>query len=104
MIISLEDGCECDHHSALTCHRISWRLRLPTKQSFTAKDAEDAKKEEGIEKSGSLPLFVVRPGRRSRLFHHLSDLQNAKKEPCLRVIDMLATALGVSMSDLLKNI
>jgi transcriptional regulator with XRE-family HTH domain len=35
---------------------------------------------------------------------YLSDLENAKKEPCLRVIDMLATGLGVSMSDLLKNI
>lgn len=35
---------------------------------------------------------------------YLSDLENAKKEPCLRVIDMLATGLGVSMSELLKNI
>jgi transcriptional regulator with XRE-family HTH domain len=35
---------------------------------------------------------------------YLPDLENAKKEPCLRVIDMLATGLGVSMSDLLKNI
>ncbi len=35
---------------------------------------------------------------------YLSDLENAKKEPCLRVIDMLATGLGVSMSDLFKNI
>ena len=35
---------------------------------------------------------------------YLSDLENAKKEPCLRVIDMLATGLGVSMSDLFKKI
>lgn len=35
---------------------------------------------------------------------YLSDLENAKKEPCLRVLDMLATGLGVSMSDLFKNI
>lgn len=35
---------------------------------------------------------------------YLSDLENAKKEPCLRVIDMLATGLGVKMSDLFKNI
>ena len=35
---------------------------------------------------------------------YLSDLENAKKEPCLRVIDLLATGLGVSMSDLFKNI
>lgn len=35
---------------------------------------------------------------------YLSDLENAKKEPCLRVIDMLATGLGTTMSDLLKNI
>lgn len=35
---------------------------------------------------------------------YLSDLENAKKEPCLRVIDMLATGLGVSISELLKNI
>jgi len=35
---------------------------------------------------------------------YLSDLENAKKEPCLRVIEMLATGLGVSMSELLKNI
>lgn len=35
---------------------------------------------------------------------YLSDLENAKKEPCLRVIDMLATGLGVTMSDLFKNI
>ena len=35
---------------------------------------------------------------------YLSDLENAKKEPCLRVIDMLATGLGVSMSELFKNI
>ena len=35
---------------------------------------------------------------------YLSDLENAKKEPCLRVLDMLATGLGVSMSELFKNI
>jgi transcriptional regulator with XRE-family HTH domain len=35
---------------------------------------------------------------------YLSDLENAKKEPCLRVIDMLATGLGVSMSELLGRI
>ena len=35
---------------------------------------------------------------------YLSDLENAKKEPCLRVIDMLATGLGVTMSDLFRNI
>ncbi|HMC31705.1 MAG TPA: helix-turn-helix transcriptional regulator [Candidatus Angelobacter sp.] len=35
---------------------------------------------------------------------YLSDLENAKKEPCLRVIDMLATGLGVSMSALLKGL
>ena len=35
---------------------------------------------------------------------YLSDLENAKKEPCLRVLDLLATGLGVSMSDLFKNI
>jgi transcriptional regulator with XRE-family HTH domain len=35
---------------------------------------------------------------------YLSDLENAKKEPCLRVLDMLATGLGVTMSDLFKNI
>ena len=35
---------------------------------------------------------------------YLSDLENAKKEPCLRVIDMLATGLGVSMSELLSKI
>ena len=35
---------------------------------------------------------------------YLSDLENAKKEPCLRVIDMLATGLGVSMSELLNKI
>jgi transcriptional regulator with XRE-family HTH domain len=35
---------------------------------------------------------------------YLSDLENAKKEPCLRVINMLATGLGVSMSELFKNI
>jgi transcriptional regulator with XRE-family HTH domain len=35
---------------------------------------------------------------------YLSDLENAKKEPCLRVIDLLATGLGVSMSELLKKI
>lgn len=35
---------------------------------------------------------------------YLSDLENAKKEPCLRVLDMLATGLGVTMSDLFRNI
>ena len=35
---------------------------------------------------------------------YLSDLENAKKEPCLRVLDMLATGLGVTLGDLLKNI
>jgi transcriptional regulator with XRE-family HTH domain len=35
---------------------------------------------------------------------YLSDLENAKKEPCLRVIDLLATGLGVSMSELLNKI
>jgi transcriptional regulator with XRE-family HTH domain len=35
---------------------------------------------------------------------YLSDLENAKKEPCLRVIDMLATGLGVSMSTLFKDL
>ena len=35
---------------------------------------------------------------------YLSDLENAKKEPCLRVIDMLATGLGVSMSALFKDL
>jgi transcriptional regulator with XRE-family HTH domain len=35
---------------------------------------------------------------------YLSDLENAKKEPCLRVLDMLATGLGVTMSDLFKNV
>ncbi len=35
---------------------------------------------------------------------YLSDLENAKKEPCLRVLDMLATGLGVSMSELFKSI
>jgi len=35
---------------------------------------------------------------------YLSDLENAKKEPCLRVIDMLATGLGVTVSALFKDI
>jgi transcriptional regulator with XRE-family HTH domain len=35
---------------------------------------------------------------------YLSDLENAKKEPCLRVLEMLATGLGVTMSDLFRNI
>jgi transcriptional regulator with XRE-family HTH domain len=35
---------------------------------------------------------------------YLSDLENAKKEPCLRVIDMLATGLGVTMSELFKRV
>jgi transcriptional regulator with XRE-family HTH domain len=35
---------------------------------------------------------------------YLSDLENAKKEPCLRVLDMLATGLGVSMSVLFKDL
>ncbi len=35
---------------------------------------------------------------------YLSDLENAKKEPCLRVLDMLATGLGVSLSELFKGL
>jgi transcriptional regulator with XRE-family HTH domain len=35
---------------------------------------------------------------------YLSDLENGKKEPCLRVLDMLATGLGVSLSELFKRI
>jgi transcriptional regulator with XRE-family HTH domain len=35
---------------------------------------------------------------------YLSDLENAKKEPCLRVIDMLATGLGEPMSALFKGL
>jgi len=35
---------------------------------------------------------------------YLSDLENAKKEPCLRVLDMLATGLGVSLSELFKKV
>jgi transcriptional regulator with XRE-family HTH domain len=35
---------------------------------------------------------------------YLSDLENAKKEPCLRVIDMLATGLGVTVSYLFRDI
>jgi len=35
---------------------------------------------------------------------YLSDLENAKKEPCLRVLDLLATGLGVSLSELFKKI
>jgi len=35
---------------------------------------------------------------------YLSDLENAKKEPCLRVIDVLATGLGVTVSALFKDI
>ena len=35
---------------------------------------------------------------------YLSDVENAKKEPCLRVIDMLATSLGVSLSELFKSL
>ncbi len=35
---------------------------------------------------------------------YLSDLENAKKEPCLRVIDMLATGLGVTLSELFQKI
>ena len=35
---------------------------------------------------------------------YLSDVENAKKEPCLRVIDMLATGLGVSLSTLFDGI
>jgi transcriptional regulator with XRE-family HTH domain len=35
---------------------------------------------------------------------YLSDLENAKKEPCLRVLDMLATGLGVSLSEMFKKI
>jgi transcriptional regulator with XRE-family HTH domain len=35
---------------------------------------------------------------------YLSDLENAKKEPCLRVLDMLATGLGVCLSELFKGL
>ena len=35
---------------------------------------------------------------------YLSDLENAEKEPCLRVLDMLATGLGVTMSELFKGL
>jgi len=35
---------------------------------------------------------------------YLSDLENAKKEPCLRVLDMLATGLGVTLSDLFRGL
>jgi HTH-type transcriptional regulator, competence development regulator len=35
---------------------------------------------------------------------YLSDLENAKKEPCLKVIDMLATGLGVSLSTLFEGV
>jgi hypothetical protein len=30
--------------------------------------------------------------------------ENAKKEPCLRVIDMLATGLGVTLSELFQKL
>lgn len=35
---------------------------------------------------------------------YLSDLENAKKEACLRVIDLLATGLGVSLSTLFEGL
>jgi transcriptional regulator with XRE-family HTH domain len=35
---------------------------------------------------------------------YLSDLENAKKEPCLRVIDLLATGLGVPLGKLFKDL
>jgi transcriptional regulator with XRE-family HTH domain len=35
---------------------------------------------------------------------YLSDLENAKKQPCLRVIDMLATGLGVTLSELFQKL
>ena len=35
---------------------------------------------------------------------YLSDLENAKKEACLRVIDLLATGLGVSLATLFEGL
>lgn len=35
---------------------------------------------------------------------YLSDLENAKKEACLKVLDMLATGLGVSLSVLFDGV
>jgi len=35
---------------------------------------------------------------------YLSDLENGKKEACLRVIDLLATGLGVSLSTLFESV
>ena len=35
---------------------------------------------------------------------YLSDLENAKKEACLRVIDLLATGLGISLSTLFEGL
>jgi transcriptional regulator with XRE-family HTH domain len=35
---------------------------------------------------------------------YLSDLENGKKEPCLRVLDMLATSLGMTLSELFKGL
>ena len=34
---------------------------------------------------------------------YVSDLENAKRELCLRVIDMLVIGLGVSMGDMLNE-
>jgi len=35
---------------------------------------------------------------------YLSDLENGKKEPCLRVLEMLATSMGISVSELLRGV
>jgi transcriptional regulator with XRE-family HTH domain len=35
---------------------------------------------------------------------YLSELENAKKEPCLRVIEMLATSMGMSLSEFFKGV
>lgn len=35
---------------------------------------------------------------------YLSDLENAKKEPCLIVLDLLASGLGMSLSELFKTL
>jgi transcriptional regulator with XRE-family HTH domain len=35
---------------------------------------------------------------------YLSDLENAKKEPCLRVIDLLATGLETPLGKLFKDL
>lgn len=35
---------------------------------------------------------------------YLSDMENAKKEPCLRVLEMLATSMGISVSKLLQGV